>query len=64
MKRLVLVLACPAALAGCSQPAPPSAAPIESAAPKDAQHAGITEPHGDHAPLHGGLVLMNGPQLI
>ena len=29
-------------------------------APKDAQHAGITEPHGDHTPHHGGLVLMNG----
>ena len=29
-------------------------------APKDAQHAGITEPHGDHSPHHGGVVLMNG----
>jgi hypothetical protein len=28
--------------------------------PKDAQHAGITTPHGDHTPHHGGLVLMNG----
>ncbi len=29
-------------------------------APADAQHEGITEPHGDHSPHHGGLVLMNG----
>jgi hypothetical protein len=28
--------------------------------PKDAQHAGITTPHGDHSPHHGGLVMMNG----
>jgi hypothetical protein len=39
---------------------PPPAALVERAAPKDAQHAGITEPHGNHAPQHGGLVLMNG----
>ena len=26
----------------------------------DAQHAGITTPHGDHSPHHGGMVLMNG----
>ena len=43
---------------GCSTPAPP---PAEAAAkPKDAQHAGITTPHGDHSAHHGGLVLMNG----
>jgi len=52
-------LVCTLAVAGCSQPAPPSA-PVERTAPKDAQHAGITEPHGDHTPQHGGLVLMNG----
>jgi hypothetical protein len=28
--------------------------------PNDAQHQGITTPHGDHTPHHGGLVLMNG----
>src|SRR5690606_15840573 len=28
--------------------------------PADSQHAGITEPHGDHTPHHGGIVLMNG----
>ena len=43
---------------GCSTPAPP---PAEAAAkPKDAQHAGITTPHGDHSAIHGGMVLMNG----
>jgi len=26
----------------------------------DAQHQGITTPHGDHSPHHGGMVLMNG----
>ena len=44
--------------AGCSTPAPRSA---ETAAkPRDAQHASITTPHGDHTAHHGGLVLMNG----
>jgi len=54
------VLACWGALvlAGCSQPAPPAASPAPT--PKDAQHAGITTPHGDHSPHHGGMVLMNG----
>jgi hypothetical protein len=28
--------------------------------PVDSQHAGITTPHGDHSPHHGGMVLMNG----
>jgi hypothetical protein len=28
--------------------------------PTDSQHAGITTPHGDHSPHHGGLVLMKG----
>ena len=28
--------------------------------PADAQHAGITTPHGDHSPHHGGMVMMNG----
>jgi hypothetical protein len=47
-------------VAGCSRPAPPSAGQESASAPKDAQHAGITEPHGDHGPHHAGLVLMNG----
>jgi len=44
--------------AACSTPAPPAATPEPK--PKDAQHAGITTPHGDHSPHHGGMVLMNG----
>lgn len=48
------------ALGGCSAaPAPPPPERVAEA-PRDAQHAGITEPHGDHSPHHGGLVLMNG----
>jgi hypothetical protein len=45
--------------AACSKPAPPPAA-TESKKPADAQHAGITTPHGDHTPHHGGLVMMGG----
>jgi hypothetical protein len=35
-------------------------APQTKTAPRDAQHQGITTPHGDHSPHHGGMVLMNG----
>jgi hypothetical protein len=46
-------------LAACSQkPAEPLA--NRTAKPNDAQHTGITTPHGDHAPHHGGIVLMQG----
>jgi len=48
---LVLTAAC------SSKPAEPS---VETKKPADAEHAGITTPHGDHSPHHGGLVLMNG----
>ena len=45
--------------AACSTP--PVEAPASSAAqPADSQHAGITTPHGDHSPHHGGMVLMTG----
>ncbi len=45
--------------AGCStKPVEAPAATGEK--PKDAQHAGITTPHGDHSPHHGGMVMMNG----
>ena len=58
MKRFIIaaLLTC----AACSsKPAaePPKA---EAPQPKDAQHATITTPHGDHSPHHGGLVMMNG----
>jgi hypothetical protein len=43
---------------GPAPEAPPAAAAPAAAA--DAQHAGITTPHGDHSPHHGGLVLMHG----
>ena len=45
--------------AACSnKPAEPP--PAATTTPKDAQHAGITTPHGDHSPHHGGMVSMNG----
>ena len=46
-------------LVGCSTtPAEPERAVAPK--PTDSQHAGITTPHGDHSPHHGGLVLMKG----
>ena len=53
---VVAALLCGAACA--SKPEPPL--PGATATPADSQHAGITTPHGDHAPHHGGIVLMNG----
>lgn len=47
------------ALVACSRPAE-QATPGARATPADSQHAGITTPHGDHSPHHGGIVLMNG----
>jgi hypothetical protein len=45
--------------AACSSKAPE--APVEVVKkPADSQHAGITTPHGDHSPHHGGMVMMNG----
>lgn len=49
--------------AGCSNPpaAPaPAATPAPASAPVDPQHQGLTDPHGDHTPHKGGMVLMNG----
>jgi hypothetical protein len=49
--------------AGCSnEPAAPAAtaAPVAASAAVDPQHQGITDPHGDHTPHKGGMVLMNG----
>jgi hypothetical protein len=52
-----LTIAC-----GRDSDAPPAAPATDSAAqaPRDAQHQGLTGPHGDHSPKHGGMVLMNG----
>ena len=44
----------------CSSKPAETPAQSESAKPKDAQHANITTPHGDHSPHHGGMVMMNG----
>lgn len=54
-----LVVAALISSAACSsKPAAPAADTTKR--PADSQHAGITTPHGDHSPHHGGIVLMNG----
>ena len=53
-----LVLGFTVLVAACSKPPEQKAEPVKK--PVDAQHAGITTPHGDHSAHHGGLVLMNG----
>jgi hypothetical protein len=45
--------------AACSRPVEQPVPTVTQKAP-DAQHAGITTPHGDHSPHHGGIVMMNG----
>ena len=44
----------------CADDPNPAQSSTSSTAPKDAQHQGISTPHGDHSPHHGGIVLMNG----
>ena len=58
MLRVLRVLLICALTAACSKPAETTPEPTQK--PADSQHAGITTPHGDHSPHHGGLVLMNG----
>ena len=55
----VLTIVLTAALGSCSTPGDPPVVE-KTLKPVDKQHAGITTPHGDHTPHHGGLVLMNG----
>ena len=46
--------------ASCSPPPSEPVRPAANRSPSDSQHAGITTPHGDHSPHHGGMVLMQG----
>lgn len=56
--RYAIVAALIASAACSSKPAAPPAQSTNK--PKDAQHANITTPHGDHSPHHNGMVMMNG----
>ena len=56
--RVHLVLGFVALAGACS--AKPAAPAVETTRTPDAQHAGITTPHGDHSAHHGGLVMMIG----
>ena len=61
MRHALLLTAALAAAACDNQPAAPAASSSAPAAvPNDPQHQGLTQPHGDHTPHKGGLVLMNG----
>jgi hypothetical protein len=62
MRTVVLLMSVAVGVAtACQREQPPSADQAATAtAPRDAQHQGVTGPHGDHTPHHGGLVLMNG----
>jgi hypothetical protein len=55
---LAFALAVSSACSGSGPEADPHAG-MNHAAPADAVHEGVTGPHGDHEPKHGGLVLMN-----
>jgi hypothetical protein len=48
------------ALAAACSPQPAKSPAAATKKPADSQHAGITTPHGDHTPHHGGIVMMNG----
>lgn len=58
MKRSALIALCLAA--ACASPPADPPRPAANSTPSDSQHAGITTPHGDHSPHHGGMVLMKG----
>lgn len=56
----LFTLACAGPIGCSNQPAQPApaAAPAAAPPPADPQHEGLTMPHGDHSPHHGGMVLM------
>jgi hypothetical protein len=54
----VLTVVLTIVLGSCTKPGDPGAE--KTLKPGDSQHAGITTPHGDHTPHHGGLVMMDG----
>jgi hypothetical protein len=56
---LALVTLLALAAACSSTPETDPHAGMSHAPPADAEHEGVTGPHGDHEPKHGGLVLMN-----
>jgi hypothetical protein len=56
--RFVVLLGLLVSTACSAPPATPAADTAKP--PADSQHAGITTPHGDHSPHHGGIVMMNG----
>jgi hypothetical protein len=58
MKRAIAILVL--AASACSGPKPADPPVQAERKPQDSQHAGITTPHGDHSPHHGGIVLMQG----
>jgi hypothetical protein len=58
MRYAVALIATVAISCATPEQTTPTAAP--SPKPADSQHAGITTPHGDHTPHHGGMVLMQG----
>jgi hypothetical protein len=60
MRRLLLVPLVFTLSCANGREAPARQSDAAQAAPRDEQHKGITGPHGDHTPHHGGLVLMNG----
>jgi hypothetical protein len=58
MTRGPLILALLLLTACHTAPEKPASPPPTQAPPSDPQHQGLTMPHGDHTPHHGGVVMM------